>query len=271
VGAVTGCHHTPIAPPPPPGIPNELSKITLPPYVIEPPDVLIVEVFLPGEDRTTEKPRFDLPPEPLYPQPITGQHLVRMDGTIGLGVYGSVQVAGLTLDQAREAVRGFVAKQRGYKPEKLLVVVDVASYNSKNYYVITDGAGYGEQVYPIPVVGNETVLDAIGRVQGLPQVASKRHIWVARRSPKCANGEAYGANVMGVDWVAITQCADERTNYQLMPGDRVYVMSQPWIRGDNAIGKFLQPIERVLGATLLGSQTVNSIRTGSVGGAGGIR
>ena len=58
--------------------------------------------------------------------------------------------------------------------------VDVLSYNSKYYYVITDGGGYGQQVYPFLVTGNETVLDALAKVNGLPAVADKRKIWVAR-------------------------------------------------------------------------------------------
>ena len=45
------------------------------------------------------------------PQPITGQHLVRPDGTVNLGVYGVVSVAGLTTDQAKEAVRRHVYEQ----------------------------------------------------------------------------------------------------------------------------------------------------------------
>src|SRR5947199_189530 len=83
-------------------------------------------------------------------------------------------------------------------------------------YVIADGAGYGEQVYPFPITGSETVLDAIGKINGLPAVASKRHIWVARRSPSpdCAD------QILPVDWCAITQHGVTATNYQVLPGDR---------------------------------------------------
>src|SRR5438477_12178703 len=38
----------PIEVPPPGAVPRELDKITLPPYVIEPPDNLLVEVILRG-------------------------------------------------------------------------------------------------------------------------------------------------------------------------------------------------------------------------------
>ena len=54
------------------------------PYVIEPPDLLIVEVL-----------------EALPGRPISGERLVRPDGTIDLGFYGSVHVRGLTLMQAK--------------------------------------------------------------------------------------------------------------------------------------------------------------------------
>ena len=39
---------------------------------------------------------------------IPAQYLLA--GTIGLGIYGSVQVAGLTIDQARERIRAFLAE-----------------------------------------------------------------------------------------------------------------------------------------------------------------
>ena len=54
---------------------------------------------------------------------------------------------------------------------------------SQEYYVILDGGGYGEQAFPFPIYGSETVLDAISNVNGLHAVASKRNIWVARRTP----------------------------------------------------------------------------------------
>ena len=46
-----------------------------------------------------------------------------------------------------------------------------------------------------------------------------RRIWVARPTP--AN---HACNqILPVDWLAITQGGSTRTNYQLFPGDRVYV------------------------------------------------
>ena len=41
------------------------------------------------------------------------------------------------------------------------------AYNSKVYYVITEGAGAGDLVARLPITGNETVLDAISQINGL--------------------------------------------------------------------------------------------------------
>ncbi|MCS6851590.1 MAG: polysaccharide biosynthesis/export family protein [Gemmataceae bacterium] len=237
LGAVGGCWHAPAPLPLHPNVPRELRKLTLPPYVIEPPDILLVEVI------------------PTLDQPISGQHLVRPDGTISLGIYGSVAVGGMTLDEAREAIKTHLSSR--IKEEKLQVSVDVFAYNSKVYYVITDGGGYGEQVYRFPITGSETVLDAISQINGLPAVASKRAVWIARRVPDASCGE----QKLLVDWCAITQKGDAATNYQVLPGDRIYVHSDKLIRTDTIVAKILSPFERLMGFTLLTSETINSIRT----------
>jgi len=267
-----GCLHTKgefIAPPPDGAVPTELNQVILPRYVIAPPDILYVQVLIPPPDHyiPADKPKPGVDPSieyrgyfsyPLSPQPIEGQHAVQMDGTIDLGIYGSVQVAGLTTDQARERIREFILQQTERKPGSIQVRVSVLAFNSKQYYVITDGAGYGEQVAAFPITGNETVLDAIARIGGLPQVSSKREIWVARRSPHGSPDQ-----ILPVCWEDITMRGIAATNYQVLPGDRIYVQSQTIIRADNWLAKVLQPIERVFGVILLGSETVNSIKGGT--------
>jgi len=61
-----------------------------------------------------------------------------------------------------------------------------------------------------------------------------------------------------VDWHAITECADTATNYQLLPGDRLFVKSYCLTEADNTLARVLSPIERLLGVTLLGTSTVRS-------------
>src|SRR5262245_18472782 len=130
---------------------------------------------------------------------IRGQHLVRPDGTVSLGIYGKVRLAGLTLDQAKAAIEQQLA-QSLLRPE---ITVDVFGYNSKVYYVVIDLAGAGQQVIRLPSLGNETVLDAIGQINGLPPTTSKKQIWLARPAPVSSGCD----QVLPIDWAAITQGA----------------------------------------------------------------
>jgi protein involved in polysaccharide export with SLBB domain len=191
-------------------------------------------------------------------QNIKGEHLVRPDGTISLGMYGAVYVAGMTLGQVKAVIENHLAAYL-VDPQ---ISVDVFAYNSRKIYIIADGAGYGQQVIALPATGGETVLDAISRVQGLPQVASLKKIWVARPSPAghpCSQ-------VLPIDWKAITQAGRTETNYELFPGDRIYISSNPLIATYNYLDMMLAPVERVLGVLFLGSSTVNSFRgTGNSG------
>jgi protein involved in polysaccharide export with SLBB domain len=193
-------------------------------------------------------------------QNIRGEHLVRPDGTISLGMYGSVFVAGMNLGQVKCVIENHLAAYL-INPQ---ISVDVLAYNCRKIYIIADGAGYGQQVIALPATGNETVLDAVSRVQGLPQVSSLKKIWVARPSP--AGNPC--SQVLPVDWKAITQAGRTETNYQLLPGDRIYIASNPMIALYNYVDMFIAPIERVLGATLLGTSTIQSFRGNRTGNNG---
>lgn len=257
-----GAKHYSAPPMPLPNAPNEWNPVTLPSYVIRPPDVLLIEL-LPQFSRD-ENMKLKLTNIGLLNQPIFGQHLVRPDGTIELGVYGPVPVAGRTLAQARDEVVKVIRSR--LEPTKVTakdiaeyLKVDILSYNSSVYYVITDGAGLGQQVYRFPVTGHETVLDAISNINGLPVVASPRRIWVARKNP----GDPGPEHKLPVDWKGISEFGAANTNWQLMPGDRVFVQSDRMRLFNNNLGKMLEPIERLMGATLLGSQMVNTIKNGT--------
>ncbi|HSQ55933.1 MAG TPA: polysaccharide biosynthesis/export family protein [Gemmata sp.] len=274
LGGGVGCHHaafhqtgpTDMGPgvfvPPQGAVPRELDKITLPPYVIEAPDQLLIEVVqrstVPDPDTKQPRPVTDRLPV----QPISGPFMVRVDGTVGLGFWGAVPVSGLTLEQAAEAIRNHVVQNpvlRDFatKPESIVVIIDVLAYNSKRYYVIMDGGGFsaGEQVVSLPITGSETVLDAISNVFGLPDIASKRNIWVARRTPH--PGQPW--QILPVDWVGLTQHGITTTNYQIMPGDRIYVKAQRLVAWDRTLARIIAPVERVFGITLLGTSTINQV------------
>ncbi|HVK10063.1 MAG TPA: polysaccharide biosynthesis/export family protein [Gemmataceae bacterium] len=194
-------------------------------------------------------------------QRVTGPHLIRPDGTLSLGAYGSVRVAGMTLAEVKAAIE----KQLSAFLVNPEVVVEVQGFNSKKYYVILDGGGSGQQVVPLPATGNETVLDAIANVNGLSPVSSTHHIWVARP----ARGGAGACQVLPVDWHAVSALGDPTTNYQVLPGDRVYVDAQGAVVVDTYLARFLAPIERVLGVTLLGASAVREIQGQGVNGNNG--
>ena len=183
-------------------------------------------------------------------QQIRGEHLVGQDGTVTLGAYGCVNVTGLTLWQAKLVIERYLS--RWFLTPDISITVN--GYNSKVYYVIYDGGGYGQQMVRLPITGKDTVLDAIATLGGLPSVSSRRKMWVARPSPKCCY------QLLPINWEAITKGGDPETNWQLFPGDRIYVEADPLISLDNALAKIFAPVERVLGITLLGSAVNNSLK-----------
>ena len=198
---------------PPAGVvPRELSgRVALPPYVIEAPDVLTIEAAL----KLPEPGKVERLPD----QPISGQFPVRPDGTVGLGLWGSVLVSGLTTDQAADAIRKHLAKAAPAElaADKLAVSVDVLAYNSKHYYVVADAHGRGQTVVRLPITGSETVLDAVSQVYGLTPVTANDTVRVVRQTSRGV------PQTLPVDWKAIIEQGVTATNYQLLPSDRVYV------------------------------------------------
>lgn len=212
-----------------------------------------VEVHL---NRILKKPQVMVTlPDPTTKQIVAGPHLVRPDGTVGLGIYGDVWVAGMTRVEAKAAIEQHLSAHM-HAPE---VTIDVLGYNSKFYYVIADGGGAGESVTRIPCTGNETVLDAVSQVKGLPSVACKGQIWIARPSPECCRPD----QLLHVDWRGIAEGAQTCTNYQILPGDRLYVKADRFVTFDTNFAKITAPLERILGFTILGNGTVRSLQQGS--------
>jgi len=184
-------------------------------------------------------------------QQIIGQHLVGPDGTVNLGTYGTVYVSGLTLAGARAAIEKHLTQFL----EAPNISVDVFAYNSKVYYVITEGAGQGDRVARVNIKGKETVLDAISEVGGLTQLSSK-NIWIARPAPGYSNTE----QILPVNWNEITRGGSTATNYQILPGDRVFIEEDRMIAFGSFTSKVTAPFERMLGFTLLGTQTIQAVQ-----------
>jgi polysaccharide export outer membrane protein len=295
-------------------VPTEKSKSSLPSYVIEPPDILLIDAVrivpkapyhieptdvlqilvtgtLLGQDIAGQfpvDPAGDVNLGPAYgrvklggrtideatevvekhlrrilrspevsitlsqaggQQQIGGEHLVGPDGTINLGTYGRVYVSGMTLEQARAAVEEQLSKSL----ENPKVSVDVFAYNSKVYYIIVQTGGFGDQLIRVPVTGNETVLDALANVNGTSRASSKK-IWIARPAPSGMGCD----QILHVNWHEITAGAATQTNYQVLPGDRVFVAESKLIAMDGFVQKITAPFERLLGFSLLGAQSIQT-------------
>ena len=258
----------PVTPPEPSAqspVPRELEMVSLPAYVIEPPDILFLQavkivpkpphklepfdaILIRVANAFSDQPiadAFFITPEgdvdlgPSYgrvkvvglttdkaqaeirrrlsqyidnpvvsvslasasgAQQISGEHLVGPDGRVNLATYGQVYVAGLTLEQARDAIQKHLSNYL----EDPQVAVDVFAYNSKTYYVITQGAGQGDDVAQFPITGNETVLDAIAHLGGMSQLSSHK-IFIARPAPNGVGCE----QILPVNWAEISR-ADRR-------------------------------------------------------------
>jgi polysaccharide export outer membrane protein len=234
-------------------IPREFTKVSMPDYIVEPPDLLVVEVL-----------------EALPGRPIGGERLVRPDGKISLGFYGEVYVAGLTIPEVKEKIilhlRKFIQDEtlgivkldpetgepsRDKKTDQLVmldpkdsdrVFVDVTAYNSKNYYILGDVLITGR----LPITGNETVLDAINYAGGLLPTAAPQNIRLVRPAPPGACCE----QTLPVNLAAITSGGDPTTNYQIMPNDRIIVYRDPIVRFTVFIERLAAPFQTALSTTL---------------------
>lgn len=295
--------------------PRELSMVSLPPYRIAPPDMLRIEVVKLVPRPSYRIGQFDVLTinvlGTLPKMPIQSYYLVEGDGNINLGPpYGSVRVAGLTIDEAKADITRMlqmilqspevtvqlarsssveqltgpfqvepdgVVQLRTYgevyvagmtAPEAQEAVrqrlalyfdspqvgLDVVQFNSENYYVITEALGSRGNMWKFPITGNETVLDAIGQSQQMAAGISSKTIWLSRPAPDGAGGE----QIFPVDWDAISRGGVTDTNYQIMPGDRIYIVDDSLVAANNVIGKVTNPIRRLLSITSLGASTVRS-------------
>lgn len=182
------------ATPIPNGVNHELAKAVLPEYFIEPGDRLLLEPLALDAD-------FDA----------VGEQAVLVDGTIDLGRYGRVKVAGLTIEAIEEVIEHRLRELEAKEPQ---VNVQLAEANASQVYVL--GAVGSPGSYDLS--GRETVLDAIVMAGGLTSTASPCHMMLVRPTANCDK-----RIVLPVCYRQITQLGDATTNYQLRPGDRIVV------------------------------------------------
>ncbi len=179
--------------------PRELQMVSMPSYVVEPPDELEVSI------------------RPTALEFSTTTLIVRQDGVIDLGFLGDVYVAGLTLEEVErkiaEHVAPLAAEKRLHDPIRVSVRL-INGNQSKQYYVL----GTVTQQGRFPLTGSETVLDGILQA-GLRSNSLPEKAYLVRPRP----GGCGPDQILRIDWCGIRDRGDTTTNYQIFPGDRIIV------------------------------------------------
>ena len=201
-------------------IARELAKLPLPRYFVQPGDALLIEPSNPND-----APR------------VAADQTVLPDGTIDLGVYGRPVVAGLTVEEIEQVTREAICslEPRACDPPEdlpkdpveratLLAKLDRGPVNvrligpeSTVFYALGEVAAPGAY----PLVGRETVLDALLKAGGLTDRADRCNIILARPT-----GPYECRVVLQICYDRLVQLGDATTNYQVLPGDRLFVASK---------------------------------------------
>ena len=293
------------------------SMVSLPAYQVEPPDILMIEMLK----------MVPLPPYridiydvlqirvmgTLPDQPIDGFFLVEGEGIVTLGpAYGRVRVAGMTVEQASEAITdklkemleqagglGAVGPNRRHRAGHRRVPGRPRRHDQP---AAIRHAARGRQDGHRDSAGLEQAPGAVLRFAGrVGRGAAIQQQGVlrdhgrgghGRQHPPRADhrqrhgdgrlkrgqrfvagvqreglGGAAGAGRFGceqilpVDYEAITQGGSAATNYQIMPGDRVFMAGDNMIAANSWLTKMTAPIERLFGIASLGTSTARSWET----------
>jgi polysaccharide biosynthesis/export protein len=194
--------------PMPPPVPRELSQVPLSAYILEP-----------GEEINLRLLKLDSPARASWSYE---SQIILPDGKIDLGEFGRTNVAGMTIEQAAVHVQTVIeAKTPNAGPVQIRLGDGVhAGRSAKVYYVL----GQVNKPGAFPLQGRETVLDGILAADGLNARSAKDRIIVSRPTPPCDC-----RLVLPVCYRQIVQLGDTTTNYQLQPGDRIYVPAKTFL------------------------------------------
>ena len=190
-----------------PGTPAQTTK-----YRVAPPDVLLISVR----------------PEPG----ITREVLIRPDGRISFDLIGEVDVEGKTIEEVQKEINARI-EQFIVHPD---VTVILQQSSSRVYFVL------GEVMRPgtYPLIGHVTAVQALGGAGGGTRFSSLGNARLVR--PSEGRGLRYH-----VDFTAITRSGDAATNYELQPGDVIYVPPTISAKIGFAIGVIFFPIQQLIG------------------------
>lgn len=176
-------------------IPRELTEEVLPVYLVEPGDVLYLE---PAKFDSDMRLPADQPVQP--------------DGTISIGTYGKIHVVGKSIPEIRSIIEETIRSIDGEKAER--VIVRLVDWKSKVFYVMGEVNSPGAY----PITGGETFLDAILLAGDITRRANRHQIILSRPTGPCDE-----RIVLPICYDNVIQLGDSSSNYQLRPGDRIFV------------------------------------------------
>lgn len=206
----------------PSAIPRENAKSVLPPHKLQPGDALLIEP-------TNLERDLRLPAD----------QIVLADGTVDLGPYGRIVIAGRSLEEAELLIEEQIVFQLKKQAADCQEVAGEEVPTGEQSMVPTQCNGVainvrllepvhefyvlGEVNAPgsYPLTGSETVLDAIVSAGGLTSSANPCKILLARPTDPCECRVT-----LPVCYREIVQMGNTATNYQLQPGDRVFVSTR---------------------------------------------
>jgi polysaccharide export outer membrane protein len=168
--------------------------ITKADYVLQPQDVIKVQVFQ-EEDINKQGDEISLSQE----------------STVTLPLIGTISLKGKSVRQAEEMIRTLYDKDFIVNPQ---VTVTVVKYAERSVNVIGSVTNQGRIKFPQE--GNLTIVDAISLAGGLTRLADLKHVKLTRKN---ANGESE-VTIIDVDSMTKTGGKD---SVQLQPDDVIYV------------------------------------------------
>lgn len=204
-------------------LPRENAMAVLPPHALEPGDSILIEPV--NLDRDLRLP---------------ADQVVLADGTVDLGPYGRVIVAGRDLEEAESLIEQQIAYQIRLQEESCKQFANQAEQDAIDPPPVPEGCDtiainvrmlepvhrfyvLGEVNAPgsYPLSGYETVLDAIVTAGGLTSSSNPCKILLARPTDPCDCRVT-----LPVCYREIVQLGNTSSNYQLQPGDRIFVSSR---------------------------------------------
>lgn len=165
---------------------------------------------------------------------VSGEYVINQEGNIQYEFVGDVQISGLTKDEAAKVVSERLTEYI-ISPE---VSVKIKGYNSKIVYVVGE-VGQPGKIY----MRGDTISVREALMQaGLPQLTG-----VTRKSRLITPSETGNAQIKKVDVYALLYEGDLRENYEMKPGDVIFIPATFLTKAMRAIQPVAAPIGTAAG------------------------